>query len=109
MSALYARWPLRYVWLGASVEDQDTANQRIPVLLETPAAVRWVSAEPLLGPITVFDLDGPVDAREGMDPGLHWVVGGGEGRRQDPRRPRLGPDAGCPGASRPLNRVTSAV
>jgi protein gp37 len=39
------------VWLGVSVEDQATADERIPPLLQTPAAVRFVSAEPLLGPI----------------------------------------------------------
>lgn len=44
-------WPLRHVWLGTSVEDQATANVRIPLLLDTPAAVRFVSAEPLLGPV----------------------------------------------------------
>ena len=43
--------PLSNVWLGVSVEDQQTADERIPILLQTPAAVRWVSAEPLLGPI----------------------------------------------------------
>lgn len=37
------------VWLGVSVEDQDAAESRIPLLLETPAAIRWISAEPLLG------------------------------------------------------------
>lgn len=44
------RWPLPLpnVWLGVSVEDQATADERIPLLLETPAAVRWISAEPLL-------------------------------------------------------------
>src|SRR5581483_1751505 len=42
-------WPLPNVWLGVSAEDQSRANERIPLLLETPAAVRWVSAEPLLG------------------------------------------------------------
>jgi len=41
--------PLPNVWLGVSIEDQATANERIPLLLDTPAAVRWVSAEPLLG------------------------------------------------------------
>lgn len=46
-----AFWPLRNVHLGVSVEDQATADARIPVLLECPAAVRWVSAEPLLGPV----------------------------------------------------------
>jgi protein gp37 len=49
------QWPLPNVHMGVSVEDQETADQRIPFLLETPAAIRWVSAEPLLGPI---DLDG---------------------------------------------------
>jgi len=41
-------WPLPNVWLGVSVEDQATADERIPLLLKTPAAVRFVSAEPLL-------------------------------------------------------------
>jgi len=45
------RWPLPNVWLGVSVEDQQRADERIPILLDTPAAVRWVSAEPLLGPV----------------------------------------------------------
>lgn len=44
-------WPLRNVWLGVSVEDQTRAEERIPHLLATPAAVRFVSAEPLLGPV----------------------------------------------------------
>lgn len=41
-------WPLPNVWLGVSVENQAAADERIPDLLATPAAVRWVSAEPLL-------------------------------------------------------------
>lgn len=44
-------WPLPNVHLGVSVEDQAAADARIPPLLEAPAAVRWVSAEPLLGPV----------------------------------------------------------
>ena len=44
-------WPLPNVWLGVSVEDQATADERIPLLLDTPAAVRFISAEPLLAPI----------------------------------------------------------
>lgn len=44
-------WPLPNVWLGVSAEDQARADERIPLLLDTPAAVRWVSAEPLLGPV----------------------------------------------------------
>ena len=50
-------WPLPNVWLGVSAEDQAWADIRVPALLQTPAAVRWVSAEPLLGPI---DLHGPI-------------------------------------------------
>lgn len=44
-------WPLPNVWLGVSVEDQKTADARIPILLDTPAAVRFVSYEPALGPV----------------------------------------------------------
>ncbi len=44
-------WPLPNVWLGVSAERQQEADARIPDLLATPAAVRFVSAEPLLGPI----------------------------------------------------------
>lgn len=74
---------LEHVWLGVSVEDQATANERIPLLLQTPAAVRWISAEPLLGPI---NLDKYIDVLEEdlMDgfakvyPGLDWVIVGGE-------------------------------
>jgi hypothetical protein len=43
--------PLPNVWLGVSAEDQKRAEERVPDLLATPAAVRFVSAEPLLGPI----------------------------------------------------------
>ncbi|AHH16559.1 putative bacteriophage protein [Nocardia nova SH22a] len=42
-------WPLPNVWIGTSVESQKWADIRIPLLLDTPAAVRWISAEPLLG------------------------------------------------------------
>lgn len=45
------RWPLPNVWLGASVEDQAAADGRVPLLLQAPAAVRWLSMEPLLGPV----------------------------------------------------------
>jgi protein gp37 len=55
---LATAWPFRNVWLGVSVEDQATADERIPLLLETPAAVRWISAEPLLGPVDLTDVDG---------------------------------------------------
>lgn len=98
---LQKRWPLPNVWLGVSVEDQAAADERIPQLLQTPAAVRWISAEPLLGPInlnttppragsrpingfTVADISGclprwqaePMRAK--LRDGLDWVVAGGE-------------------------------
>lgn len=49
-------WPLPNVWLGVSTERQQEADQRIPLLLQTPAAIRFISAEPLLGRSTCFDL-----------------------------------------------------
>lgn len=73
-----AGWPLANVWLGVSVENQHWADERIPLLLQTPAAVRFISAEPLLGPI---DLQGPVGGTftdEYPATGLHWVIVGGE-------------------------------
>ena len=48
-------WPLPNVWLGTSVSDQKSADERIPHLLDAPAAVRFVSAEPLLGPVDLSD------------------------------------------------------
>lgn len=50
-------WPLPNAWLGVSAEDQRRADERIPDLLATPAAIRFVSAEPLLGPIDLTRLD----------------------------------------------------
>jgi protein gp37 len=50
-------WPLPNVWLGVSAEDQDAANARVPLLLRAPAAVRWVSAEPLIGLLDLTNLD----------------------------------------------------
>lgn len=47
----HRNWPLSNVWLGVSVEDQPRADERLPLLLQTQAAVRFVSAEPLLGPV----------------------------------------------------------
>lgn len=68
-------WPLPNVWLGVSAEDQKRANLRIPALLDTPAAVRFVSAEPLLGPV---DLEDVLNRFELSNVGLHWVIVGGE-------------------------------
>lgn len=81
-----ATWPLPNVWLGVSVEDQAAADERIPLLLQTPSAVRWVSAEPLLGPVDLPGLffygvertGGVVPLRERGYPMLDWVVVGGE-------------------------------
>lgn len=49
-------WPLPNVWLGVTVEDQKHAELRVPALLDTPAAVRFLSCEPLLGPVDVSRL-----------------------------------------------------
>ncbi len=64
-------WPLPNVWLGVSVEDQRRADERILNLLGTPAAVRWLSCEPLLGPIDLMNW-------LLMEPPVDWVVVGGE-------------------------------
>jgi protein gp37 len=86
----------KHIWFGVSVENQKTADERIPILLETPAAIRWISAEPLLGPISLTP--GLVDYLTGIKPEhdsscmgdcencpvqaqterLDWVVVGGE-------------------------------
>ena len=50
-------WPIPNAWVGVSVESQDWAAKRIPLLMDTPAAVRWISAEPLLGPINLTALE----------------------------------------------------
>lgn len=77
-------WPLPNVWVGVSVENQHWADIRIPALLDTPAAVRWISAEPLLGPIDLRNVaDDPQRPMPGWDalvsfPHLDWVVVGGE-------------------------------
>ena len=81
-SPLVGMWPLPNVWLGVSTENQQWANIRIPALLDTPAAVRFISAEPLLGPIDLYKLWLP----EG--PELNWVIVGGEsGRGARPMHP----------------------
>jgi protein gp37 len=49
--------PSHNIWLGVSVENQATADERIPLLLQTPAAVRFLSCEPLLGAINLTDMD----------------------------------------------------
>lgn len=70
-----ARNPLPNVWLGTSVEDQATADTRIPHLLATPAAVRFISAEPLLGPVDLghMDINGHIAARQLGRIGGYWI------------------------------------
>lgn len=93
--------PLPNVWLGVSVEDQRRANERVPALQDTPAAVRWVSAEPLLGRVEFHylergdggsELDGnrftyidnaltghrSTKAGQYAVPKIDWIVAGGE-------------------------------
>ena len=83
-------WP-HNVWMGTSVEDQRRAEERIPYLLEIPAAVRWLSCEPLLGPVDLRRLVARgvvvLDALEGrmgwpsphaLCAQIRWVVVGGE-------------------------------
>jgi protein gp37 len=89
-------WPLPNVWIGVSVEDQHWADIRIPALLDTPAAVRWISAEPLLGPLNLDPWRNPgetPDPRTPADTRLDWVVVGGEsGPRARPMHPQWARD-----------------
>ena len=96
-------WPREYphVWLGTSVENQAAADERVPHLLNTPAAVRFLSCEPLLGPVYLGGVGGALGCytpdtakrrkaelwmgskRRTFIPaiggrGLHWVIAGGE-------------------------------
>lgn len=96
-------WPLRNVWEGVSIENQGTADTRIPLLLETPAARRFVSYEPALGPVDLRNVHlgsskfeavpgGPLDGVDEINfkldalngapktgiPGVDWVIVGGE-------------------------------
>lgn len=58
--------PLPNVWLGVSVEDQKRADERIPDLIDTPAALRWLSCEPLLGPLDLSEWLVCPAARDGL-------------------------------------------
>lgn len=90
-------WPLPNVWLGVSVENQTAADERIPHLLATPASVRFLSCEPLLGPVNLSKYlacphcGGTGEVAEQHDfatekvgcrcmgeKPLHWVITGGE-------------------------------
>lgn len=67
-------WPTN-VWLGTTAENQHWANKRIAKLLENPARVKFISAEPLLGPLR---LDGYLLHADTTGAGLNWVIAGGE-------------------------------
>lgn len=74
------------VWLGVSVENQQTADERIPLLLQTPAAVRFLSCEPLLGPVDLREYV-PTMRNEGYVC-VDWVICGGEsGPKARPMHP----------------------
>ena len=76
------KWPLPNVWLGVSAEDQARADERIPDLLAIPAAVRFVSAEPLLSALDLVPYLSPHFQSESADfpklGELDWVIAGGE-------------------------------
>ena len=89
---LAAHLPLPNVWLGVSVEDQAAADERIPLLLETPAAKRFLSCEPLLGGVdltsvhfgdrfyanTLISNSSPPEDLVPNWPAIDWVIVGGE-------------------------------
>jgi protein gp37 len=110
-----SQWPLPNVWLGVSAEDQTRADERIPDLLATPAAVRFVSYEPALGPVDFKAIapDGLGQSRNALDgtwlvrfrttdgkregmvrveangSKLDWIIAGGEsGPRARPAHPQ---------------------
>lgn len=111
-SMLPADWGDGYpnAWLGASIVNQEEADRDIPKLLAVPARVRWLSMEPLLGPVSInpiyrrspdsdwtyydYPLDGKGSTKAGQydTPRIDWVVAGGESgpnaRPQDIRWPR---------------------
>lgn len=77
------QWPLPNVWLGVSAERQQEADTRIPDLLATQAAVRFVSAEPLLGPINIVDAiwAGDDAPSSHLFETIDWIIVGGESGR----------------------------
>ena len=86
-------WP-ENAWAGASVEDQTAADERVPYLLKVPARVRFLSCEPLLGPVDLepwldqgYESNGPAGWMQGPSP-IHWIIVGGEsGRHPRPMSP----------------------
>jgi protein gp37 len=76
----------RHIWFGVTAENQQRADERIPILLQIPAAVRFVSVEPMLGPVDIaghLGFNGPRRMGDGLTyywvaPKLDWVICGGE-------------------------------
>jgi protein gp37 len=83
---LRIEWPLKNIWLGVTAENQQTADERIPILLQIPAAVRFVSVEPMLGAVNLepylqypplhenYKMTFGVNEFKGLD----WIICGGE-------------------------------
>lgn len=100
-----SNWPLQNVWVGTSAEDQPHLDERLPHLLRLPAALRWLSIEPMLGPVDLTmvptwtdprsDDENTLNALTGREyhagagvlgdrgPRIEWVVAGGESQNSD--------------------------
>lgn len=71
--------PLKNVWIGVSCENQQAANERIPLLIRIPAAVRFLSCEPLIGHVDLNSIYIPDNYGDSwFKPKIHWVIAGGE-------------------------------
>lgn len=85
-------WPVKNVWLGVTAGTQESANERVPLLLRIPAWIRWVSYEPALEYVDFTRWLPMREIQQGLkrlglgQPMLDWIVGGGEsrGREMDP-------------------------
>jgi protein gp37 len=76
-------WPAN-VWLGTSVENQKYADERLPYLLDIPAKVRFLSCEPLLGPVDLSQF-----IKTGKSFPIAWIIAGGEsGPQSRPMNPQ---------------------
>jgi protein gp37 len=97
---LRIEWPLPKIWLGVTAENQEMADKRIPVLLQIPAAIRFVSVEPMLSSVRLNRLDKGdyiIDALQGM---VYYLGGGRQIKKLDwvIAGPETGPKA------RPMKR-----
>jgi len=80
------------IWMGTSAEDKKTFDERISFLIKIRSTIRYVSCEPLLGPIEFSDVTRRSDAVSQLGKkalsGIHWIIVGGEsGRRPRPMEP----------------------